>query len=96
MTSNYQLSQYLEEKLTEIGSSITELRAFATSLGVDLTIQADDIWISRPGLSQAIVLDIPSRAEDLQNGRLHVLIQSIADDLWQYADPIDTPPAIIL
>lgn len=103
MKSNYAIAQVLEEKLLEHNTNIYELRNFITGEGLDLTIQPDNLWLSRPGLDQAVILDMPSSDLDWRSGEIYLTIKDIANLLWakediwpEINDHISGRPAIIL
>lgn len=79
----------LEENLLfYCGTDIRELRDYCTTLGVDLTIQPDGLWVSRPGYSKALQPNMPIDPIEWRMGMLHNHIRIVADILWQKNDPI--------
>lgn len=88
MNSNAKYSAWLESKLLQYyGIGIAELREYATSLGVDLTIQEDCIYISRPGYRKGIQPNIPASDMEWRMNFLHYRIEARADLLWEKNDP---------
>lgn len=87
MESNIKTAQHLEENLLQhFGSGITELREFANLFGCDLSIQANGLWVSRPGYSKAIQLNMPISPMEWRMGVLQDHIRICADILWEKND----------
>ena len=93
MKSNIITAEQLEQNLLfHYGTGIAELREYATSLGVDITIQIDGLWISRPGYGKALQPNMPIEPLDWRCGLLHDNIRVCADILWEKNDPKPTFP----
>ncbi len=88
MNSNIKTAQDLERNLLfYYGTGIAELREYCNTLGVYLSIQANGLWISRPGYSKAAQITMPSEEIDWKTGQIHQHIRILADELWSENHP---------
>lgn len=90
MTSNHHAAQHIEAKLLEYyGFDLHVLRAFALDKGCDITIQSDGLWLSRPGLAEAMRIDepLPSRDWRYQHAPKSFDLHEHPDTAWLWGYP---------
>lgn len=67
-------------------AGIAALREAALKVGCDLTIQPDGLYVSRPGLEQALFIWSSEHGHDFEEDHLHSRIFDAADTLWEMTD----------